>query len=67
MACILVTAAFGFEISNIEHVLPLQANYEKSKIVFYEFFFHKYILMMDPNKFLVERFFIQIILVLDMP
>jgi hypothetical protein len=39
MACILVTAAFGFEISNIGHVLPLQANYEKSKKKFHEFFY----------------------------
>ena len=67
MACIFVTAAFGFEISNIEHVLPLQADYEKSNIVFHEYFLHKYDLKMVPNNFLVGRFLIQIILVLDMP
>ena len=67
MACILVTAAFGFEISNIGHVLPLQADYEKSKIVLHEFFLHKYDLKMDTNNFLVGSFLIQISLVLDLP
>ena len=67
MACILVTAAFGFEISNIGHVLPLQANYETSKKVFHEFFLCKYDLKMVPNNFLVGSSLIQISLVLNLP
>ena len=66
MACILVTAAFGFEISSIGHVLPMQANYEKSKKVFHEFFLHNYDIKMKSNNFVVGRFLIQILLVLDL-
>ena len=42
MASILVKAAFVFGISNMGHVLPLQANDVKSKIVFHEFVLRKY-------------------------
>jgi hypothetical protein len=66
MACILVNAAFVFGFSNFRHVLPLQANYVKSKIVVHVFFLHNHHLKMNSNNFLVERFFIQMILVLDL-
>ena len=66
MACILVKAAFGFGFPNIRHVLPLQANYVESKIVFHEFFLHRYDFKINPNNFLVGRFLIQIIRVLDL-
>ena len=42
MESILVKAAFVFGIPNMGHVLLLQAIYVKSKIVFHEFFLHKY-------------------------
>ena len=42
MASILVEAAFVFGIPNMGQVLPLQANYVESKIVFYDFFLHIY-------------------------
>ena len=68
MACILVKAAFGFGFGfpNIRHVLPLQANYVKPKIVFHEFLLHICDLKMKSNNFLVGRFLIQIFLVLDL-
>ena len=66
MAFILVKATFGFGFSNIRHVLPLQANYVKSKIVFHDFFLHEYDLKENPNNFLVGSFLIQITLVLDL-
>ena len=66
MACILAKAAFGFGFSNIRHVLPLQANYVKTKILFHEFFLHNHDLKMKFNNFLVGRFFIQILLVLHL-
>jgi hypothetical protein len=65
MACILVKAAFSFELSNFEHVLPLQANYVKPKTVFDVFFSHDHDLIMKSNNFLVGIFLIQILLVLD--
>jgi len=42
MASILVKAVFGFGNPKMGHVLPMQANYVESKIIFYDFFLHKY-------------------------
>ena len=42
MACILVNAEFVIGIPSMGHVLSLQANYVKPKIVFHDFFLHNY-------------------------
>lgn len=42
MASILVKATFVFGFPNMGHVLPLQANYVKSKIDFHKKNSHKY-------------------------
>ena len=42
VASILVKAAFVLGIPNMGHVLPLQANYVKSKVVFHDYFLQKY-------------------------
>ena len=66
MACILVKTALVFGFSSMGHVLPLQANYVKSKIVFHDIFLHKCDLWMHPNNFVVGIFLIQITLVLEL-
>ena len=66
MAYILVKAALVFGFSNIAHVLPLQANYAKSNLAFHEFLLHYHDLKMNTNNFVVERFLIQILFVLDL-
>ena len=66
MACILVKTALVFGFPSMGHVLPLHANYVKSKIVIHEFFFHAHNLKVIINNFLVGSFLIQTLLLLDL-
>ena len=67
MAYILVKATFVFEFSNIGYVLPLQANFVKSKMIFLKkIFIHDQHHNVNSNNFLVGRLSIQILLVLDL-
>lgn len=52
--------SFGFEISGIGHVSPLQTDYEKSVIGFHEILSYKYDLKMDFKNFLVGSILIEI-------
>ena len=62
----LVKTALVFGFPSMGHVLPLQANYVKLKIVFHGFFFHGHDLKVILNNFVVRRFLIQMILLLDL-
>ena len=66
MTCILVKATFVFGFSNMRHILPLQADYVKTKIIYDEFFLHNHDLKMKSKNFLVKGILIQILLDLDL-
>lgn len=59
MAFILEMAAFVYGFSNMGHVLPMQENFVKPKIVSHEFFLHNHNLKMQFNNILVGIFLLQ--------
>lgn len=64
MACILVKGALVLGFQTLCLFYHCRANFAKLKLVFHELFLYAYDLKMNANNFLVERFIIQILLVL---